>query len=264
MSEYLEEEEQLARLKTWWDENGTSLIIGVIVLVGGIFGWNWFGDYSDTQRHDATRLYQAYEEAEGEDKARLFTQLGDEFPGAALHVFALFDEAKTALDQGNAEVAKERLEQAVSGADDEIMADLARIRLAKLQRELDLASEALATLDEVRSEGYRALVLETKGDIHASRGEVELAHQSYQAAQLSLRAGDQRPFLDMKVENTAPFNDEYVPMTDALTEALKAAADTLEQAASDAEAQAADALTTTQSDGSEADDTQSDTSDDED
>ncbi len=252
MSEYLDEEEQLARLKTWWDENGTSLIIGIIVLVGGIFGWNWFGDYSDAQRHEATGLYQAFEQAEGEEKADLLTRLGDEFPGAAVHVFALFEEAKTALDQGNVEVAKDLLEMAATEADDVIVADLARIRLAKLQRELDLAADALATLDQVRSDGYRPLVLEIKGDIHLSRGEIELAHQSYQAAQASLRAGDQRPFLDMKAENTAPFNDAYVPMTDALTEALKAAADTLEQAASETESESPDASTSSESEAGQA------------
>ena len=40
----------------------------------------------------------------------------------------------------------------------------------------------------------------------------------------------------MKLENTAPFGDEFVTMTDTLTEALRAAEDTLETAeASEAE-----------------------------
>ena len=43
MSEYLDEEEQLARAKSWWDENANSVIVGVVLVVGGIVGWNWFG-----------------------------------------------------------------------------------------------------------------------------------------------------------------------------------------------------------------------------
>ena len=33
MSEYLDEEEQIARLKSWWSENGTSIIVSVVIAV---------------------------------------------------------------------------------------------------------------------------------------------------------------------------------------------------------------------------------------
>ncbi|NKB97451.1 MAG: tetratricopeptide repeat protein [Pseudomonadales bacterium] len=237
MSEYLEEEEQLVRLKSWWDENGTALVVGVVALVGGIIGWSWFGSYSETQRHDSTRAYEAYETAIAGEKVGHLETLRQEFGGSAVHLFALFDQAKTAVAEGDTATAQTLLDEAISAGDDQIVVDLARIRLAKLQRELGLSDEALQTLDVVRNEGYRALVLEAKGDIHASRGEIELAHQSYQVAVESLLQGETRPFLNMKLENTAPFGDEYVAMTDTLTEALKAAEDTLEAAAQDAESQ---------------------------
>lgn len=230
MSEYLEEEEQLAQLKRWWDENGTALTVGVVALVGGIIGWNWFGNYSETQRHEATRVYEAYETAEDTEKVQHLTTLRQEFSGSAVHLFALFDQAKTAISQGDAERAQTLLAEAIADGDDDIVVDLARIRLAKLQRELGLVDEALATLDSVRNEGYRTLVLEAKGDVHASRGEIEQAHLSYQAAIESLRTDETRPFLSMKLENTLPFGDEFIAMTDTLTEALKAAEDTLKAA----------------------------------
>lgn len=249
MSEYLDEEEQLARAKSWWDENANSVIGGVVLVVGGIVGWNWFGDYSVTQKHDATRAYTAYVEAPDEAKEIQLETLSEDFGGSAVHLFALFDQASIALNDGDPEKAKSLLETAVEVGSDTIVVDLARIRLAKLQRELDLADEALATLDGVRNEGYRSLVLEAKGDIHASRGEIELAHQSYQAAVESLLPGDNRPFLDMKLDNTAPFAGEYVAMTDNLSEALRAAEETLqaaEEAAEDAAAEEIDEQTVDQ------------------
>jgi len=237
VSEYLEEEEQLARLKTWWDENGRTLLVGVVVMLSGIVGFNWYVDFDENQRHEATRAYEAYSQAgvsgDTEVKEAAFINLQTDFSGRAVHIFALFEKAKVALETGDPQQALELLEQAVATAEDKLIVDLARIRLARLQQELDLKDQALATLSSVQGEGYRALVLEAKGDIHSAAGEVELAHQSYQAAVESLLASDSRPFLNMKLENTAPFKGEYVAMTDALTEALKAAQSTLEQADED-------------------------------
>ena len=54
--------------------------------------------------------------------------------------------------------------------------DAVEVRLAKVQQGLDRSAAALATLESLSSEGYRAWGLEAKGDIHVARGELELAH----------------------------------------------------------------------------------------
>ena len=113
MSEYLDEEEQLARAKSWWDENANSVIGGVVLVVGGIVGWNWFGDYSVTQKHDATRAYTAYVEAPDEAKEIQLETLSEDFGGSAVHLFALFDQASIAMNDGDPEKAKSLLETAV-------------------------------------------------------------------------------------------------------------------------------------------------------
>ena len=79
------------------------------------------------------------------------------------------------------------------------------MRLAKVQQGLDRSAAALATLESLSNEGYRAWGLEAKGDIHVARGELELAHAAYQAAMEGLAEGEQRPILDMKLKNVAPF-----------------------------------------------------------
>ena len=45
MSDYLSDEEQVERLKSWWSENGTSLLASLLVAVLGIAGWNYYGSY---------------------------------------------------------------------------------------------------------------------------------------------------------------------------------------------------------------------------
>ena len=42
MAEYLSDEEVTERLKRWWSENGTGLLVGIVLAVGGVVGWRWF------------------------------------------------------------------------------------------------------------------------------------------------------------------------------------------------------------------------------
>lgn len=234
MSDYLEEEEQLVKLKSWWDENGTSLLGAVFVAVVGIVGWNWYGGYSDEQAQAQTAMWQSYsteaasETRDDEALGNIGAEIADQFSGSAAHAFVLFDQAKSAVDAGEFALAEKKLSTVVAESSDALVVDLARIRLAKVQRQLDLGGEALTTLAGVKNEGYRPLALEIQGDIHASSGEVEQAHLAYQAAVESLAAGDSRPVLEMKLENAKPYDGQYVQMTDQLTEALKQATTALQ------------------------------------
>ena len=63
-----------------------------------------------------------------------------------------------------------------------LLKDISLIRLAKVQYELEKSEEALAALQKVKTKGFLSWALELKGDIHTSRREIELAHQSYERA----------------------------------------------------------------------------------
>ena len=229
MSEYLDEEEQLARIKSWWDENGTSVILAVVVVVVGIVGWNWYGDSRQAGSYAATSAYQEYLDAAPEEKAAKLAVLEADFSGSGPHSLALFREAADRIGEGDFQAAQSLLKRVVDDTDDALLKELGTIRLAKVQQELGLSDEALALLGQIRNEGYRPLALEITGDIYAANGDVEAAHQAYQSAVDSLPEGSERPLLKMKLDNTQPFDGAYVQMTDILSEALKEAATTLEE-----------------------------------
>ena len=178
MSEYLSEEEQIAKMKTWWGQNGTSLVLSIVVGIVVIAGWRWYDSYSEDQVHEASRAYALYLAASPEDKAVAAAQISDDFKGTAYHAFVLFQQARDALAKEDFLRAEQLLQQVIDEADDILLVDLARIRIAKLQYALDRSSEALSTLDAISNEGYRSMGLETKGDIYAGLGQVELAHEA--------------------------------------------------------------------------------------
>jgi predicted negative regulator of RcsB-dependent stress response len=226
VSEYLDEEEQLARVKSWWDENGTSTIITIVVAVAAIVGWRWWDDRTETLMHEASDAYLAY--LEGEDDA--INRITSEHEGTAYHVLVLLDQAKDAVEEGDLVQAEALLENAIAQDGGPLLGDVARIRLARVQQGLDRSEAALETLTQIKSEGYRAYALEVQGDIYSARGEIEQAYNSYQAAVDALREGEERNILTMKLNNAAPYAGEFVQPQDSLSEALEAAQQTLEAA----------------------------------
>ncbi|XOV82137.1 MAG: YfgM family protein [bacterium] len=233
MSEYLEEEEQMARLRSWWSEYGVTVIVAVVLSVAAIIGWRWYDSHKQTQAHEGANAYAAYQAAQGSAKESAGDTIAQNFSGSAYHIFVLFDRAQTAVEEGDLLAAEAFLNTAVEEADAPLLRDLAKIRLAKVQRGLDQSDAALATLDAIGNAGYRSWALEAKGDIFVSRNELEKAYEAYSAAKDALAPGEQRPILDMKWKNVTPFNGQYVEFTDTLEAALQDAQSTLAAQESD-------------------------------
>ena len=67
MDEYLSEKEQIERIKGWWNDNGWYLIGGVVIGLAGLFGYNRYNDYTNTQSEEAAAIYLQLESAVEDD-----------------------------------------------------------------------------------------------------------------------------------------------------------------------------------------------------
>ena len=204
MADYLTDEEQLDRLKNWWQENGTSMVVAAVLAVGGIAGWRWYDSAQVTQMQAASEAYESFLAATGDARTEMAARLDAEFGETSYATFALLHQAKGAAETGDVEGAIGMLSRIADGGAHALIKDIARIRLARLLQEQDDAEAALAVLAQVTSQGFRPQVLELKGDIHVLRGERALAHEAYTAAAAEVAPRDQRPILEFKVDDTAP------------------------------------------------------------
>ena len=202
MSDLLSEEEQLERLQSWWKENGTMLLVGVVVIVAGFVGWRWYQDNARADAEAASDLYAAYVEAGSSEREAALAALAERAPGSSYHALALFDEAASLVERSDLEGAEALYQQVVDNPSDVLIEDLARLRLSATLQGLDRGEEALALLDGIRSAGYRRAALELKGDIHQARGEREAAHTAYSQALEAAEAGAQTQLLKLKAINT--------------------------------------------------------------
>ena len=201
MSDYLSDEEQAERLKQWWDENGTSLIVGLIVAVVAVVGWRFYTDHTTTQREEASDLYEAYLEAKalGQPVDTLLKGLDEEYSTSSYRTFSLLHRAHDEVEEENWDAARAYLVVAVEIGQTDLLADAARLRLAKIDYQLDRLDDALATLGEVGSDGLVAEVAELTGDIHVARGENDMARSAYQAAVDEARRDPSRPFVGVEL-----------------------------------------------------------------
>jgi len=207
MSDYMSDEEQLEKLKNWWDANGTSLIVGLVLAVAGIVGWRWYDGARNSEAQAASDLYASFVATEGEAQAAMAVKIDAEIDGTSYQIFSLFHRAQSAVDEGDVAAGEAYLSQVIAIDASDLLSDVARVRLARLLQQQDKSEAALTALSGVKGGGFRAQVLELKGDIHLVRDERELAHEAYVAAAAELNEGEQMPLLEMKVADTANANE---------------------------------------------------------
>ncbi len=206
MSDYLTDEEQMARLKTWWEQYGRALVAALVLGVAGVIGWRWYDDTRQVDIAAASDLYADYLDTEGEAREQFARNIAEQIPESAYHSLVLMRSARDSVAAEDFEMAETHLRSALAAADSDVLNDLINVRLAKVLQQRDKADEALQTLAQVRGEGFRPVVAELKGDIHLSRGERALAHESYKSALegvADVQRSTQRALLELKVLDTA-------------------------------------------------------------
>ena len=223
----MSDEEQINRFNEWWNENGTSLLVAVGLAIAGIVGWNFYADSRQQSIEASTALYAQYVDATAEAKEALAEQIKTEFPSTSVRSLVALAEAKKAADEGDLAAASQALIEARDAAPDALLAELAMIRLAKVQYAQGDAQSALQTLQGIRNAGYRAWALELTGDIYLAEGQTEQAYAAYSSAMDSLDGDTNRPLLEIKRDNAAPADGEFTVFLQPLDQALKRARETL-------------------------------------
>jgi len=205
MNEYETEEQQVEALKRWWKENGTSLIVGLFVGVSGLFGWRYYVDQNNFHAMQASDLYMQVMQSAAlntvDDKTidinnKLINEFSDT-PYAALSSLAL---AKSEYEKSNIDAATAQLEIAVKHASNDVIKQIANLRLAKVYIEQSKYDEALALLSLSHTAAYDAQYEELKGDLYLAKGDVALARAAYDKA-IDLQGAAASRWLKLKRQN---------------------------------------------------------------
>ncbi len=207
MATHLDEEEDLEKLKTWWRENWLALVGGLVIGFGGIGGWEAYKRWSQAKAETASQMYEDMRRAlaadRQDDAVAVVDALVAEHAGSPYAAAASLLLAQHAVEEDRLDAARARLKWVAENAADEPMADLARLRYARVLLASGEHEAALAALDPV-DDAYGGLREELRGDVQLARGDTEAARKSYEKAlSLTDSATANRNLLRLKFEDLA-------------------------------------------------------------
>lgn len=182
----LEEQEQIAQLKAWWNQYGNLLIyasIAALVTVGAYQGWR---AYRSSQVGAALALYEQLESAQrgGDHKKALgiADQITSRYSSTPYAAFAALAGARSAFSSGDIKAAETQLRWLVENAREAADRDFARLRLAGVLLDGKRYPDAMAQLEAKPVDSLSGLYAEMKGDVLVAQGRSDDAHAQYQIA----------------------------------------------------------------------------------
>ncbi|WP_162853362.1 YfgM family protein [Candidatus Methylobacter oryzae] len=204
MEIYQTEEEQVEALKRWWKENSTSTIVGLVMGIVIILGWNYWQEHKKTQAAQASATYDQLLKALDEDKKesvdKLAGRLQEQFKGSEYAAFSGLFEAKIKSQQGDLAAAKQIL-KTIAATPDKALSNIAKIRLVRLMLatgEYEQGLQVINDVDAKEASGYSASYDELVGDLYVALDRLDEARTSYQNA---LRNGQPSPLLQFKIDD---------------------------------------------------------------
>ena len=200
--------EQSELVQKWLRENGVSIVVGVLIGLVGIFGWQQWRNHQVRNESAASQLYQQAKVAQLSGKADVAAQLTDQlmkdYAKSPYALFAVSDRARQQLQDKQLDKAQASLEWAESHATGEPLKALTRVRIARVELARDQAQPALATLDRMPPGSFQALAQELRGDALVKLGRMDDARKAYQSAMSALSEdAPQRGALQMKLDDLA-------------------------------------------------------------
>ena len=200
MEIYSTEEQQAEAIKRFFRENGVSLTLGIVIGLGGLYGWKYYNQSKITSAEAASNAYnELVEGGEVLTKSDSFIAENGDSNYAAL---AAFVAAKEAVEKGEFETAVTKLTWLQDNVQNPELKVTAILRLARVQAQLKQYDAALKTLSQTTPEAFKAQVAEVKGDVYLAKGDKDNARSEYEAALAESKEGN-NSLLQIKLDNLA-------------------------------------------------------------
>ncbi|NEX19593.1 tetratricopeptide repeat protein [Thiorhodococcus mannitoliphagus] len=186
---YETDEEKVEALKKWWKENGLSVVGGVVLGLGAIYGWRLWTGHQESVAAQASSAFEqlATNASAGSPQpdaiAKQLQLLESEFGSTPYPGLGALMAAKAMYQAGKTSEATAALQKAISDAPDPALARIAALRLARIQLaegELDAAEKTVREHDI--SAAFAGEFAAVRGDIAAKRGDLSAARAAYEEA----------------------------------------------------------------------------------
>jgi predicted negative regulator of RcsB-dependent stress response len=198
------EEEQIEAIKRWLRENGSSIVVGIVLGLGAVFGWRGWTAYQQHRAGEGSlafeRLMAAVQAGQPAKAQEVGERILHDYGGSAYAFFSAMMLSRVELDGGDLAAARSRLEWAMRHLPEPSLEPMVRLRLAAVVLAQGQASEALQLVDRPAPPTYAAGYEELKGDIRLALGDHRQARTAYEAALAAATTAD-RARIQMKLDD---------------------------------------------------------------
>jgi len=208
--ELYDEHEQGERVRKWIREYGISIVTGLVLAFGGIFGFRYWQDHQANQKIAAANLFTVIqgEVDQGRTSAAQaqFEALQAQVPRSAYVGLGALVLAAAHIDDGRLEPAAQLYSEILDQRRMESLWPVARLRLVRVLEAQGNLQEALGVLEAVSvPAGHEAAWAELRGDLLLGLGRPSEARLAFEEA---LRVGNgggmSQRLLQMKIDATGP------------------------------------------------------------
>ena len=201
----LEEQEQLAELKAFWNKYGNLLTWVLIAVLGSYAAYNFWNYRQRTQASDASVLYEELQKSltdkDNVKVQRIAADVESKFGSTAYGAMAALVAAKGAFDAGDLKTAKAQLQWAVDHGNDEYKS-IAKLRLAGVMLDEKAYDDGLKLLATDFLPQFAGAVADRKGDIFVAQNKLAEARTAYLAALAAMDSKSPgRKLVELKLES---------------------------------------------------------------
>jgi len=200
------EQEQL--VKEWLNKNWFTIIAGIALGIGGLWGYAKWQNSNIQHRQDAALEYSQLEQVLSLDDMSEATQMIADYEskyGTNIYTMkAKLMAAGKLVEQGKTAEAKQLYLSLIEAKPDKPIAEMARLRMARLLVSEAEYTAALTQLSLVQSNAYQTIVEEITGDVYLAQGETEKAQDAFQLALNEGEGYSGRQIVEMKLADVKP------------------------------------------------------------
>ena len=207
MVEIYDSHEQGEIVKKWLKENGSAIVMGLVIAFGGLFGFKQWQVWQVTSKQDAYAEFDVMSQllSVGQLDAAMsnFQNLADDYGKSPYTSLAALQMARARLEASQPDLAINHLRLVAEKGRPAAIRVVARERLARLLLDQGEAEEALNIINgQADLTGFEATYAEVRGDILVALDQPQEAIAAYQQALDTLEAGTgDRATLVLKLES---------------------------------------------------------------
>ncbi len=203
------DQDEIEQIKKWWKENGSSLLTGIVVGLGLLFGWQGWNQYKDGQGVGASQYFEQMQNALVQQDKKKAGEIGEQllqqYDGTIYAANGALAMAAIKMEQGDSAGARFHFQWVLENSSFDHPRQLARLGMARSYLSQGEVEQALKQLEIEQKGLFGSHFSEVRGDALRKQGNHSEAQVAYvEALQLADAVDPRRDLLEMKLTEVTP------------------------------------------------------------